>query len=322
MKRNKGRVIVCLLFFLLGGASVQAQDSLPQLPPRDRNSGPVYGSFAMQRLMRYVPVANSMPQSFREALENRISDPEGELFPVWEKISRMDAPIRIVHIGDSHVRGYLFPYVVRKSLEEDFGSDAVLDMKVTYRTSGLAQETGAPGIVYHILGVNGSTCRSFATPENIDEIASLNPDLIIVSFGTNEAHARRYSPDEHKESMDFLLSRLKGKCPGTAFLLTTPPGAYVRNGRRGPRIVNPRTSQVVQTQKAYAVSHGLAVWDLYNIAGGKRYACRNWNSAGCYQRDKIHFTAEGYRLQGLLLHEAFIKAYNDYVETQLGRAGN
>ena len=52
-------------------------------------------------------------------------------------------------------RGHIYPYVVRKLLEEDFGGDAVLDMKVTYGSSGLAHETGAPGIVYHILGVNG-----------------------------------------------------------------------------------------------------------------------------------------------------------------------
>ena len=59
--------------------------------------------------------------------------------------------MRVVHIGDSHVRGHLYPYVVRQLLEEDFGKDAVLDMKVSYRTSGIAHETGSPGIVYHIL---------------------------------------------------------------------------------------------------------------------------------------------------------------------------
>lgn len=323
MKRNRRICIACLLACLMCVCpSLQAQDSLPQLPPRDRNSGPVYGSFAMQRLMKYIPVAGSMPSAFRETLENRISDPKKELFPLWKKISQMNAPVRIVHIGDSHVRGHIYPYVVRKLLEEDFGGDAVLDMKVTYGSSGLAHETGAPGIVYHILGVNGSTCSTFSTPGNIREVAGLHPDLVILSFGTNEAHGRRYSPSGHRASMDSLLSQIRRECPDAAFLLTTPPGAYVRNGRRGPRVVNPRTSLVVQTQKEYAASHGLAIWNLYDIVGGKSFACRNWNAGHYYQRDKIHFTADGYRLQGLLLHEAIIKAYNDYVETQLGGDGH
>ena len=61
----------------------------------------------MQRLMKYIPVAGSMPSAFRETLENRISDPKKELFPLWKKISQMNAPVRIVHIGDSHVRGQI-----------------------------------------------------------------------------------------------------------------------------------------------------------------------------------------------------------------------
>lgn len=322
MRRNERKRLFGLMCMLCICLLVRAQDPLPGMAPRDRNSGPVYGSPAMRNLMKYMPVTDSMPSSFLETQENRITDPENELRPFWEKISRMDGPVRIVHIGDSHVRGHLYPYVVRKLLEEDFGGDAVLDMQVTYRTSGLAHETGAPGIVYHILGVNGSTCGTFSTPEKIREITELNPDLVIVSFGTNEAHGRRYSPAEHCNAMDSLLLQLRKGCPGTAFLLTTPPGAYVRNGRRGARVINPRTPLVVKTEKEYAASRGIALWNLYDIAGGKRYACRNWNAGHYYQHDRIHFTAEGYRLQGLLLHEAIIKAYNDYVETQLGGIGN
>ena len=41
MKRNRRICIACLLACLMCVCpSLQAQDSLPQLPPRDRNSGP------------------------------------------------------------------------------------------------------------------------------------------------------------------------------------------------------------------------------------------------------------------------------------------
>ena len=48
-------------------------------------------------------------------------------------------------------------------------------------------------------------------------IASLHPDLIIVSFGTNEAHSRRYLAQAHKMQIGRLLGMLKAACPEAAF---------------------------------------------------------------------------------------------------------
>lgn len=293
-----------------------AQDVLPECPKPDKHSSPVYPSHEMKQLMQFVSVDSPMPAVFRNTTENELTDPAGSLHPFWEKLGALDRPLRIVHIGDSHVRGHVFPYVMRCSLEDDFGSKAVENIPVTYQTSGIARETGSSGVVYHILGVNGATCQSFSTPEHIRQIADLHPDLVILSFGTNEAHGRRYNASEHTAAMNYLIAELKASCPDVAFLMTTPPGAYVRNGRRG-KIINPRTPLVVENELKFAREHGIAIWDMYDIVGGKQRACLNWNAANMYQRDKIHFTHEGYTLQGLLLHEAFIKAYNHYVATRL-----
>lgn len=293
-----------------------AQDVLPECPKPDKHSSPVYPSHEMKQLMQFVSVDSPMPAVFRNTTENELTDPAGSLHPFWEKLGALDRPLRIVHIGDSHVRGHVFPYVMRCCLEDDFGSKAVENIPVTYQTSGIARETGSSGVVYHILGVNGTTCQSFSTPEHIRQIADLHPDLVILSFGTNEAHGRRYNASEHTAAMNYLIAELKTSCPGVAFLMTTPPGAYVRNGRRG-KIINPRTPLVVENELKFAREHGIAIWDMYDIVGGKQRACLNWNAAKMYQRDKIHFTHEGYTLQGLLLHEAFIKAYNHYVATRL-----
>lgn len=295
---------------------VYAQDVLPECPKPDKHSSPVYPSHEMKQLMQFVSVDSPMPAVFRNTTENELTDPAGSLHPFWEKLGALDRPLRIVHIGDSHVRGHVFPYVMRCSLEDDFGSKAVENIPVTYQTSGIARETGSNGVVYHILGVNGATCQSFSTPEHIRQIADLHPDLVILSFGTNEAHGRRYNAFEHTAAMNYLIAELKASCPDVAFLMTTPPGAYVRNGRRG-KIINPRTPLVVENELKFAREHGIAIWDMYDIVGGKQRACLNWNAAKMYQRDKIHFTHEGYTLQGLLLYEAFIKAYNHYVATRL-----
>lgn len=309
-------VFVILVIVLQVFTVAYAQDVLPEKARRDHNSGPVYSSSAMEKLMDFIAITSPIPSLFKDTMENSIIDPERTLDGFWEKLSTMDKPVRIVHIGDSHVRGHVFPYKMRKLLEEDFGDDAVIDYAVSYNTSGIAHETGKSGIVYHILGVNGATCESFNKPERIKEIASLNPDLIIISFGTNEAHGRNYRTAQHRIQMRGLISELRKECKDASLLMTTPPGAYIRSGRRN-RIINVRTSLVVKTEKDFAAENGIALWDLYDVVGGEKYACKNWTAAGMYQRDKIHFTCEGYSLQGLLLHEAFIKAYNDYVATKI-----
>ena len=302
-------VSVCLLWACI--KFVGAQDAEPAKAPLDVNSE-VVASKEIKALLRFVPMPeNQLPTAFKDTSENVILDPMGSLDGFFAKIADMQRPVRIVHIGDSHIRGHVLPYVMRQSLEDDFGNEAVESKPVTYKTSGIAQETGRPGIVYHILGVNGATCQSFATIERINEITSLSPDLVILSFGTNEAHGRNYSAAEHRAGMQHLMSAIKKACPDVAFLLTTPPGAYVRSSKG--RVANPRTPAVVQTELDYAEREGIAVWNLYEISGGKKSACKNWSGGGFFQKDRIHFTHEGYRVQGLLMHEAFIKAYNGYV---------
>ena len=317
MNNNRKKIYLLLLTgFLLGTVCpLSAQDILPAISRGDRHAERVMPIEEMLRCMTKVEVNDMMPAGFKSTLDNKIEDPTSSLDAFFEKLGNLDRPVRIVHIGDSHVRGHIFPYMMRHLLEEDFGKEAVMDIVVDYRTSGIAHETGKPGLIYHIIGVNGATCASYNKPERIDEIVSLKPDLIISSFGTNEAHSRYYQSDEYRVQMKSLLSTLRQKCPAVPILMTTPPGAYVRKGRR--RIINTRTPMVVETQKQFSKEFKLALWDMDDIVGGSDHACHNWSEAKMYQRDKIHFTAEGYKLQAQLLHEAFIKAYNDYVAANL-----
>ena len=115
--------------------------------------------------------------------------------------------------------------------------------------------------------------------------------------------------------MAQLVRLLQQALPHVPMLLTTPPGAYERVRRRVYRI-NPRTQVAVQTMRRFADDNGLALWNLYEIGGGARRACRNWWESGLMRPDHIHFLPEGYDLQGRLLFHAFLKAYNDYVESE------
>ena len=169
MKMNRLRYALALLFLV--GQWVYAQDTIPVQPKPDRHSEPIYSSEEMTRLMEFIAVDSPMPDKFLQTEDNVLTDPTASLAPFFAKLKRLDRPVRIVHIGDSHVRGHVFPYVMRRCLEDDFGMRAVEDLPVSYQTSGLAVETGREGVVYHILGVNGATCATYSTLDRLQEVA-------------------------------------------------------------------------------------------------------------------------------------------------------
>ena len=116
--------------------------------------------------------------------------------------------------------------------------------------------------------------------------------------------------------MEELLGLLRDSLPNVPILLTTPPGSYEsfrQRRRRRTYAVNPRTVTAVNTIHDFARRHKLVVWDMYNIVGGSLRACKNWMDAGLMRPDHVHYLPEGYTLQGELLYEAIIKAYNEYV---------
>ena len=77
--------------------------------------------------------------------------------------------------------------------------------------------------------------------------------------------------------------------------------------------INPRTATATETIRRYAKDHHLLVWDMYDVVGGRERACLNWTEAQLMRPDHVHYLPEGYVLQGNLLYQALIQAYNDYV---------
>lgn len=240
----------------------------------------------------------TFPAAFQQLKKNVLIDSLGILNPFWEKLrlSRLGAStdtLRIVHVGDSHIRGHIFPRTTGELMQNTFGT-----------------------ISYTDVGINGAFCTTFTRPDRVADIAALHPNLLILSFGTNESHNRRYNTMLHYRQMDDLVRMLREKLPNVPMLMTTPPGSYesFRQRRRRTYKINPRTAVAVQTIRRYADENGLAVWDMYEILGGVRRACLNWQEAGLMRPDHVHYLPDGYRLQGELFYQALLKAYNDYVE--------
>lgn len=306
---RRNRIYGCLLFLWLP-MLVFAQDMVPV----KRIDAPLLCATELRDYTSsfdLMEVQDVMPLLFKGIQTDTIIDPYNTLAPLFLRIAQKKEVVRMVHIGDSHVRGHIFPYTVRTLLENAFGADAAYPKEVTYGTNGLAEPTGKSGILYDIIGVNGATTNRFTREDMIQRVTERHPDLILLSFGTNEAHDRRYHRSMHTLQLSNLIYLLRQANPGVVFLVTTPPGSYLR--RRWRKIPNVRTEVVSQNIVAFCNQNKLAYWDLYAIVGGRRYACKNWVKGDYMRRDRIHFTPEGYKVQGALLYEALIKAYNDDV---------
>lgn len=179
----------------------------------------------------------------------------------------------------------------------------------------LANDT--PGVIYHAIGNNGATFENYNNiPGFASQISGLSPDIIILSLGANEAFGR-ITADSFRRSVDTLVRSLAQSNPGAVLLLTTPMECqrrrYVkRKGRRRRRtyVVNDKITVLRDVLLSYARDNGIAVYDWYDIAGG-RGASAKWLDDNLLSRDRIHSTAKGYELQGTLFFEALINDIKD-----------
>ena len=267
-----------------------------------------------------------LPSSFNGVNPNVIQDSTHSLSSFFEKLSILQFPVDtgktvvcIVHIGDSHVRSHEFTPVFSARLTEVFGNAATGCIE-GYKSKGILEENDSSGIICHCIGINGATSQNFLDDEYMTQIQQLHPDLIIISLGTNESFGK-YDSTAHYNMMDSLFFIIKSYCPAVPILYTTPPGSFkpiYGHYRRGKRIYrkiirveeNKNIEKVAATIMQFSANHHVACWDLFNIIGGEKYACKNWLSGNYFQRDKVHFISDGYALQGNLLYEAIMNGYN------------
>ena len=250
------------------------------------------GAYAQQL---YTP----FPSSFKNTRANELLEPQA-LAPFFQKIHE-NRRVKVMLIGDSHTRGNYYPRAVESQLKTYFSS---LD--------------------FAYYGINGAWARRFYEADMINKVANEHPDLVIISFGTNEAHGANIDQTAHHQTLNTLTERIKARCKGVTFLFTTPPGSFISKttgsyttgrGRRRrthyttTKTRNERTETVARSIVNYCHTNHYAVWDIYTIAGGPTHACINWRDAGLMNYDQIHYTAPGYQLQGRLLADAIHKAY-------------
>ncbi len=165
-----------------------------------------------------------------------------------------------------------------------------------FRLLGFLFDNPDSPFIFHGAGRNGAMLSSVLRNTELQPLVQqIEPDIIILSLGTNDCYWPRFSPEAYRAELVEATRRLHQAQPNALILLTTPPDLLYKRKR-----INPRASEAVRVVREVAEKHGYAFWDLYSIMGGagSRYS---WIMHDLSAKDGIHFTPMGYRLQGRLL---------------------
>jgi lysophospholipase L1-like esterase len=179
-----------------------------------------------------------------------------------------------------------------------------------FRLYGIDFENGDPGIVYSAAGVNGAEVSSFLRCDQLEsQLRILRPDWVILSLGTNDAYPIHFDKEQFISGYKALITNIRKVDPGLPVLLTVPGDSYRRRRHDNLNLVEAREG-IFQVAK----ETNCAVWDFYTIMGGPK-SIMHWYRAGLVAKDKLHFSKQGYIIQGDLLFGAFMDAYSSFIDT-------
>jgi hypothetical protein len=213
---------------------------------------------------------------------------------------------------DTTEEGYLMLYYTQLQ-DSVFLPFVQLDTTATLQFYGCLAQRGAPGIVYHALGGNGSSFRAFNRCDLFTEqLRYLQPDLAIISIGTNDTSDPDFDSLTYEQNYAAFIDRILEVNPNCALLLTVPNDNYLRKKYHNDNLDACRRI-IYRLAQQY---HG-AVWDFYGIMG-EAYSAKTWRNAQLMKSDLIHFTNKGYLIKGDLLYQALME---DYLNWQLA-SGN
>lgn len=171
--------------------------------------------------------------------------------------------------------------------------------------SGFSLENGKAGVLYHAFGVGGACALHWGRSEGaMAQSRALDGDLIIISLGSNEAAGNNFIEEVFIRQLDMVVDALCKANPRAKVLLVTPTQVF-KKSRKGT-LPNTNYQKVSSAIHRYAKEKGFSVFDMYGVTGADKGA-NNWLKHDLIRKDKLHFTQQGYQLQGLLLLNALLK---------------
>ena len=143
------------------------------------------------------------------------------------------------------------------------------------------------GVVFNTVGVNGATYGDFLKYSlQMEQLNSIQPDLVMISLGTNESLSSITKEDFQKNISD-LVSKFKEQNPNLPILLISPTDN---------RLKSQKIKEIVSWIEESAQLKKVAFFNLYEATGGSGYFKKALNKKEA-NTDGVHFLRPGYEFQ-------------------------
>jgi len=158
------------------------------------------------------------------------------------------------------------------------------------------------GVSYSNIGFPGATVEllnKFDTQLFSDELKRLQPQIVVIAFGTNEGFDDNLDIDRYRARYQEVIRRVRANLPNAAIVMVGPAqgGRKAAAGGSCEYPNPPKLARVRAAQKDIADREGAAFWDWWGIMPAQCGA-HAWRSMEkpLMAADHIHFTPEGYRV--------------------------
>jgi hypothetical protein len=147
------------------------------------------------------------------------------------------------------------------------------------------------GVIVSSIATNGAkqTIWQKWGPDWLNELSSLNSDLIILEYGTNESFDETLDANAYRKNLVKNIRQIRKSSPNSVILLMTPPDTML-NEKSFPKSF----AKVMSIQKQVAKSEKTLFWD-WQLAMGGPHSIKDWRIRGLARPDLVHQTLQGYK---------------------------
>lgn len=181
--------------------------------------------------------------------------------------------------------------------------------KAEMHVHGVLVEDTLPNVKFVNIGINGAATESYIKEKLVlEQLEVVKPDLAIVALGVNDASGKNFDKGRFVQNYKKIVNAILKTNPNCAIIFVSNNDFCSYRG-----VHNSNQPLVVESMKDLANTYHASLWNLYAVMGGSR-SIYTWQKNGLANTDKIHFTSDGYILEGDLLFGAILKEYEKHLK--------
>lgn len=173
-------------------------------------------------------------------------------------------------------------------------------------------ESERPGVVYSAAGIPGGLLVDAQKWRSgwAKDLAAMKPDLVVLSFGTNESFADAHHFPAYRKAWEAVIDEVRREAPAAGVLIIGAPETLKSTagqcGRRSKSL-----DRIQALQSSVAKTKGALFWSWEADGMGGACSMKKWIGEGLAQKDGVHFTRAGYVASGRRFGEALRMLFGD-----------